>query len=65
MSETFNQLGIPLSLSDKDPALNQQAQYHTYVRCQIAAVVSFAAAVRVDTRDADMHSLWLDRVMCM
>ena len=45
MSETFNQLGIPLTVKDKDPVLNAQAQYHTYVRGQMAAVISFGAAL--------------------
>lgn len=46
MSETYTKLGVPLTLKDKDPVLNAQAQYHTYVRCELAAVISFAAAVR-------------------
>ncbi len=46
MSETYTKLGIPLVSKDADPELNAQAQYHTYVRCELAAVISFAAAVR-------------------
>ncbi|EWM24464.1 sulfate transporter [Nannochloropsis gaditana] len=45
MSETFTSLGIPLTEKDKDPILNAEAQYHTFVRGQMAAVVSFGAAV--------------------
>ena len=54
MSETFNQLGIPLTSKDKDPVLNAQAQYHTYVRCELAAVISFAAAVSKSSKQADL-----------
>ena len=54
MSTTYNTLGIPLTTKDKDPVLNAQAQYHTYVRCEIAAVVSFAAAVRRWNADAKL-----------
>jgi hypothetical protein len=46
MSETYTKLGVPLVSKDKDPVLNAQAQYHTYVRCELAAIISFAAAVR-------------------
>lgn len=45
MSETFTSLGIPLTEKDKDPILNEQAKYHTYVRGQMCAVVSFCAAI--------------------
>lgn len=46
MSEAYSNMGVPLVSKDKDPVLNHQAQYHTYVRCQMAAVVSLGAAVR-------------------
>jgi hypothetical protein len=45
MSEVFTSLGVSLASKDKDPVLNAEAQYHTYVREQMAAVVSFCAAM--------------------
>jgi hypothetical protein len=51
MSETYTKLGVPLVSKDKDPVLNAQAQYHTYVRCELAAVISFAAAVSAGDAD--------------
>jgi len=45
MSETYTNLGIPLTSKDKDPILNHQDHYHTYVREEVAAIVSFAVAI--------------------
>ncbi|GAB5037369.1 sulfate transporter [Nannochloropsis oceanica] len=45
MSEAFTTLGIPLVDKDADPVLDAHAKYHTHVRGQMAAVVSFATAV--------------------